>query len=55
VWSTAILGALCGTGAWRVILVLGCVVAVVLLIGGLLERWWLAAFAGAEKRPDDAR
>ena len=39
VWMTAALGALCGIGEWKVIVTLSLVVAVVLLIGGPLERW----------------
>ena len=51
VWATAIIGALCGIGAWRVTLALGCVVAAVLLIGGPIERWWQANF-GSPEGPD---
>ena len=45
VWATAIIGALCGIGAWRVTFALGCVVAVVLLVGGPVERWCQANFS----------
>lgn len=49
VWATAIIGVLCGIGAWRVTVALACVVALVLLFGGLIERRWQAAFGG---KPD---
>ena len=38
VWTTAALGALCGSGAWKVVVVLAAVVWVVLLLGGSIER-----------------
>ena len=37
--TTAALGALCGTGEWKIIVALSLIVAIVLLIGGPLERW----------------
>lgn len=37
VWTTAALGILSGTGAWRIVIVLAIVAAVVLLFGGPLE------------------
>jgi putative Mg2+ transporter-C (MgtC) family protein len=49
VWATAIIGTLCGIGAWRITLALGCVVGAVLLVGGPIERWCQARFGG----PDD--
>ena len=39
VWMTAALGALCGTGEWKIIVALSCIVAIVLLAGGPIERW----------------
>src|SRR5712691_5044151 len=39
VWITAALGALCGIGEWKVIIVLSAIVAIVLLTGGPIERW----------------
>lgn len=38
VWTTAILAVLAGSGAWRVALVLSVVTALVLLLGGTVER-----------------
>jgi putative Mg2+ transporter-C (MgtC) family protein len=38
VWTTAALGALCGSGAWKVVVVLAVVVWAVLLLGGSIER-----------------
>jgi uncharacterized membrane protein YhiD involved in acid resistance len=38
VWTTAALGALCGIGAWKVIVVLVIVVWAVLLFGASIER-----------------
>ena len=38
VWVTASLGALCGIGAWKVIVPLAAIVALILLLGGPLER-----------------
>jgi putative Mg2+ transporter-C (MgtC) family protein len=46
VWATAIIGVLCGTGAWRITIALGAVVAAVLLFGGPVERWWQTRFGG---------
>src|ERR1700680_2997494 len=40
VWMTAALGALCGIGAWKVTIPLSAVVALVLLVGGPIERHW---------------
>lgn len=37
VWTTAALGILAGTGAWRIVVVLAIVTALVLLFGGPLE------------------
>src|SRR5215467_1276839 len=34
VWITAALGALCGMGEWKILIVLSAIIAVVLLIGG---------------------
>jgi putative Mg2+ transporter-C (MgtC) family protein len=39
VWITAALGALCGTGEWKIIIPLSGIVALVLLTGGPIERW----------------
>jgi putative Mg2+ transporter-C (MgtC) family protein len=39
VWMTAALGALCGTGEWKIILALSLIVTTVLLVGGAIERW----------------
>jgi putative Mg2+ transporter-C (MgtC) family protein len=50
VWMTAALGALCGTGEWKIIAALSLIVTVVLLIGGPLERWWDRAL-GNERPP----
>jgi putative Mg2+ transporter-C (MgtC) family protein len=39
VWTTAVLGALCGLGAWRIVITLVAIVAVILLAGGAMETW----------------
>jgi putative Mg2+ transporter-C (MgtC) family protein len=39
IWLTACLGSACGLGAWRLVLVAGVLVAVVLVVGGPIERW----------------
>lgn len=39
VWTTAILGTLCGSGAWVVAVTLVAITAVVLILGGPLERF----------------
>lgn len=39
VWTTAILGTLCGTGAWIVAVTLVAVTGAVLILGGPLERF----------------
>jgi putative Mg2+ transporter-C (MgtC) family protein len=39
VWTTAILGTLCGTGAWVVAITLVVVTGLVLVFGGSLERF----------------
>lgn len=38
VWTTAVLGILCGNGAWVVVLTLGAVTAAILVLGGPTER-----------------
>jgi putative Mg2+ transporter-C (MgtC) family protein len=38
VWTTAAIGALCGIGAWKVVVVLAVVVWAILLLGGPIER-----------------
>lgn len=48
VWTTAVLGALCGLGAWRIVITLAGLVALVLLAGGAIEKWLDA------RRGDDA-
>jgi putative Mg2+ transporter-C (MgtC) family protein len=50
VWTTAALGALCGTGEWRIIAALTLIVTVVLLTGGPIERWCHTVI-GDEKPP----
>ncbi len=50
VWMTASLGALCGIGAWKIIVALSLIVAIVLLIGGQIEQWWAGKLD--DGRPD---
>ena len=50
VWTTAALGALCGIGAWKVIVVLVIVVWTVLLFGASIERVWHQAFEDKQDR-----
>jgi putative Mg2+ transporter-C (MgtC) family protein len=40
VWVTAAAGAVCGAGAWQIIAVLSLIVAMILLVGGPIERWF---------------
>lgn len=49
VWTTAALGALCGIGQWKITFALALIVAVVLLVGGPVERWCDAVFAGKDR------
>jgi len=51
VWITAALGALCGIGEWRIVIVLSSVVAIVLLTGGPIERWCDTALRNKPKEP----
>jgi putative Mg2+ transporter-C (MgtC) family protein len=51
VWITAALGALCGIGEWKIVFVLGILVAVVLLTGGPLERWCETAIGRKQRGP----
>jgi len=50
VWTTAALDALCGIGAWKVIVVLVIVVWTVLLFGASIERVWHQAFEDKQDR-----
>jgi putative Mg2+ transporter-C (MgtC) family protein len=52
VWATAVIGALCGIGQWRITAILACVVAVVLLFGGVLERKCEQTFGRKSGPPD---
>lgn len=59
VWTTAVLGILCGNGAWVVVLTLGAVTAAILMLGGPTERAahrFMDRLAGPaethEKQPD---
>ena len=51
VWSAAALGALCGIGAWKVVIVLAVVVWAILLLGGSIERAWHVAFDSKHDGP----
>ena len=51
VWITAALGALCGIGEWKIIIVLSAIVAIVLLTGGPIERWCDIALRNKPKEP----
>lgn len=55
VWTTAVLGILCGAGVWRVVAVLVTVSAVILIFGGAVEKRVHAlidALQGPEKPPE---
>src|SRR5262245_36220465 len=52
VWVTAALGALCGMGEWKILIVLSAIIAVVLMIGGPVERWYDTAL---QRKPKDPR
>jgi putative Mg2+ transporter-C (MgtC) family protein len=49
VWITAALGALCGIGEWKIIIILSLIIAMVLLTGGSVERWCDAAYQQAPR------
>jgi putative Mg2+ transporter-C (MgtC) family protein len=51
VWMTAALGALCGIGEWMILIVLSAIIAVVLVVGGPVERWCDAALQRKAKDP----
>jgi putative Mg2+ transporter-C (MgtC) family protein len=55
VWMTAALGALCGIGAWRVTIPLSVVVALILLVGGPIERYWTLMAPAQRKKSADLR
>ncbi len=38
IWTTACLGAVCGLGAWRLVAVAGLIMAVILAVGGKVEK-----------------
>lgn len=55
VWTTAILGTLCGTGAWIVAVTLVAITAAVLILGGPVERFahrHLDRLTGEDSRRD---
>jgi putative Mg2+ transporter-C (MgtC) family protein len=51
VWTTAAIGALCGIGAWKVVVVLAIVVWAILLLGGPIERMCHHAFDSKKEDP----
>ena len=51
VWITAALGALCGIGEWKIIIVLSLITVMVLLTGGPVERWCDAAYRNKPRDP----
>ena len=52
IWVTACLGAACGLGAWRSVIVACGLVGVLLLAGGRLEKWLRARFGREGGKPD---
>jgi putative Mg2+ transporter-C (MgtC) family protein len=50
VWITAALGALCGIGAWTITIPLSTIVALILLLGGPIERYWTLMAIGTEEK-----
>jgi putative Mg2+ transporter-C (MgtC) family protein len=54
VWTTAALGALCGTGEWKIIVALALIVAIVLLTGGPIERWCNTALGEDKPRSPES-
>ena len=50
IWTTAALGALCGIGAWSVIVPLTTIVALVILVGGPFERYWTLTFVDKQNK-----
>lgn len=50
VWTTACLGAVCGLGAWRLVIVAAAIMAVILAVGGKIEKAVHRALDG-EKGP----
>ncbi len=52
VWMTAALGAVCGTGEWKIIAALALIVTIILSAGGPIERWWDALLGEDRPRSD---
>ena len=48
VWLTACIGAACGVGEWRLLLVATPIVAVILIFGGAFEKWVHRRWPGAD-------
>ena len=49
VWLTACVGAACGVGEWRLLLVGAPIVAVILIFGGTFEKWVHRQWPGADE------
>jgi putative Mg2+ transporter-C (MgtC) family protein len=54
VWTTACLGAACGLGQWRLVIVAAVIMAVILAVGGRVEKAVHRALDG-EKGADDGK
>ena len=55
VWLTACVGMACGVGEWRLLLVGAPIVAVILIFGGVFEKWVHRKWPGAnDSKPEPA-
>ena len=51
IWTTACLGATCGLGAWRLVIVATLIMAVILAVGGKIEKAVHRALDGEQRPP----
>ncbi len=51
IWTTACLGATCGLGAWRLVIVAALIMAVILAVGGKIEKAVHRALDGEQRPP----
>jgi len=54
VWVTAGIGLICGLGEWGVLAIAGCLIFVLLIFGGPLERYFHRRIGGGSDRPPDS-
>jgi putative Mg2+ transporter-C (MgtC) family protein len=49
IWATATIGVLCGLAAWHILAVAVVLTVVLLVVGGPIEKWFVARFASHEQ------